>query len=99
MSQFTVEVRVTPRPGLLDPQGKAIHHALGSLGYDVVDDVRVGKAIFLTIRAESAEAARERVHEMCRKLLANPVTEDFQVTVAGAGATAGAGDATTGATP
>ncbi len=80
MSRFTVEVLVTPRPGLLDPQGKAIHHALSSLGYDAVDEVRVGRAIYLEVAAESSKAAQERVEEMCRKLLANPVTEDFRVT-------------------
>ncbi len=85
MSRFTVEVLVTPRPGLLDPQGKAIHHALSSLGYDAVDEVRVGKAIYLEVTAASPEAARERVEEMCRKLLANPVTEDFRVTASGNG--------------
>lgn len=82
MSRFTVEVLVTPRPGLLDPQGKAIHHALSSLGYDAVDAVRVGKAIYLEVTADTPEAAEERVGEMCRKLLANPVTEDFRVTAA-----------------
>ena len=85
MSRFTVEVLVTPRPGLLDPQGKAIHHALSSLGYDAVADVRVGKAVYLEVAAVSPEDAVERVEEMCRKLLANPVTEDFHVTAAVAG--------------
>jgi phosphoribosylformylglycinamidine synthase len=83
-----VEVLVTPRPGLLDPQGKAIHHALSSLGYDAVDEVRVGRAIYLEVSATSPEAARERVEEMCRKLLANPVTEDFRVTASENGGTA-----------
>ena len=80
MSRFRLEILVTPRPGLLDPQGKAIHHALESLGYDAVSDVRVGKAIYLDVDADSAEAATEQANEMCRKLLANPVTEDFRVT-------------------
>ena len=88
MSRFTVEVLVTPRPGLLDPQGKAIHHALSSLGYDSVEDVRVGKAIYLEVAAESAAAAAEQVEEACRTLLANPVTEDFRVTTAAATAQA-----------
>ena len=79
MSRFTVQVLVTPRPGLLDPQGKAIHRALASLGYDAVDDVRVGKAIHLTVGAPTAEDAEEAARAMCRKLLANPVTEDFRV--------------------
>ena len=82
MNRFTVEVLVTPRPGLLDPQGKAIHHALSSLGYDSVEDVRVGKAIYLDVAAGSASEATERVEDACRKLLANPVTEDFRVTAA-----------------
>ncbi len=82
MNRFTVEVLVTPRPGLLDPQGKAIHHALSSLGYDSVKDVRVGKAIYLDVAAGSAPEATERVEDACRKLLANPVTEDFRVTAA-----------------
>lgn len=92
MSRFTVEVLVTPRPGLLDPQGKAIHHALASLGYDTIEDVRVGKAIYLEVAAGSPAEATERVEEACRKLLANPVTEDFRVTAtAGGTETAGAG--------
>lgn len=88
MSRFTVEVLVTPRPGLLDPQGKAIHHALSSLGYDAVEDVRVGKAIYLEVAAATPEDAEERAGEMCRKLLANPVTEDFRITAAEADGTA-----------
>ena len=83
MSRFRVEVLVTPRPGLLDPEGGAIRHALASLGYDDVAEVRVGKAIHLEIAADSAAAAAARVEESCRKLLANPVTEDFTVTVRG----------------
>ena len=79
MSRYRLEIRVTPRPGILDPQGKAIHHALHSLGWTGVDDVRVGKAIHLEIDAASAEAARSEAEAMCQKLLANPVTEDFEV--------------------
>lgn len=80
MSRFRVEVLVVPRPGLLDPQGKAVHHALSSLGWDSVADARVGKAIHLDVDADSADSAVAAVHEMCRKLLANPVTEDYRVT-------------------
>ncbi len=86
MNQFTVQVLVTPRPGLLDPQGKAIHHALASLGFDSVAAVRVGKAIHLELTAGSAAEAEAAARAMCDKLLANPVTEDFRVTAA---ATAG----------
>lgn len=97
MSRFTVEVLVTPRPGLLDPQGKAIHHALASLGYDTIEDVRVGKAMYLEVAAESSAEATERVEEACRKLLANPVTEDFRVTAASGGAETAAPGAETAA--
>lgn len=83
MSQYRLEVRVKPRPGLLDPQGKAIHHSLNSLGWEGVNDVRVGKAIYIDIDAESADAALEAADAMCRKLLANPVTEDFGVSMVG----------------
>ena len=84
MSHYRLEVRVTPRPGLLDPQGKAIHHSLNSLGWEGVHDVRVGKAIYLDMEAESEDAAGQAADAMCRKLLATPVTEDFEVSVVGA---------------
>ena len=79
MSVHQLEIRVVPRAGLLDPPGKAINHALQSLGYQGVQEVRVGKAIFVRLEADSAAAAKARAEEMCRKLLANPVTEDFEV--------------------
>ena len=78
-SVYQLEISIVPRGGLLDPPGKAIHHALQSLGYTGVQEVRVGKAIFVQLEAESESDARARAEEMCRKLLANPVTEDFQV--------------------
>lgn len=83
MNRFHVEVRIKPRPGLLDPEGKAIHHALDALGYEGVDEVRVGKVVDLELEAASGEEALGRVEDMCRKLLANPVTEDFQLQLMG----------------
>jgi phosphoribosylformylglycinamidine synthase len=79
LSLFRIEIRVTPRKGILDPQGKAIHHALHSLGWEQVDDVRVGKALHIELEADDVAAARAEAEAMCRKLLANPVTEDFDV--------------------
>ena len=81
MSEFRLEVRVKPRPGILDPQGKAIHHALNSLGWEGVEDVRVGKAIYLDLVADDADTAMAAAEAMCRKLLANPVTETFEVSL------------------
>jgi len=81
LSRFQLEIRVKPRPRLLNPEGKAIHHALNSLGWSEVSDVRVGKAIYVDLEAPSADGAVEAAGAMCRKILANPVTEDFEVAV------------------
>jgi phosphoribosylformylglycinamidine synthase PurS subunit len=75
VTRHRLEVRVKPRAGLLDPQGAAIHHALDSLGFEGVSEARVGKVIDLTVEAPSQSEAVE----LARKLLANPVTEDFDV--------------------
>jgi len=79
--EFEVEVRITPRPGLLDPQGNAVANALRSLDFPGVGDVRVGRLVRLSLAADSADAAREETDRMCRKLLANPVIEDFDIRV------------------
>ncbi len=81
MSRFRVEIRVIPRPGLLDPEGKAIHSALRSLDYEQVLEVRVGKLLNLDVEAASEDEARDGAEAMCRRLLANPVTEDFEIEV------------------
>ena len=83
MTRYRLEVRVKPRPGLLDPQGKAVHHSLNSLGWEGVHDVRVGKAIYIDIDAASEADALDAADAMCRKLLANPVTEDYEVSMVG----------------
>jgi phosphoribosylformylglycinamidine synthase subunit PurS len=77
VSRFRARVRVMPRPTLLDPQGQAVSHALGELGFRGVAEVRIGRTVELTLDAATPEAAREGALGMCRKLLANPVTEDF----------------------
>ena len=71
-------VFVSPKAGVLDPQGQAALHALESLGYGEVEDVRIGKYIILTIKPGQA-GDRERVGEMCEKLLANPIIEDYRI--------------------
>jgi phosphoribosylformylglycinamidine synthase PurS subunit len=79
MPKFRIAVHITPRKGLLDPQGKAVTDALHTLGFEYVDAVHVGRYIVIETSADDAMAAGETVREMCRKLLANPVTEDFEV--------------------
>ncbi len=78
---FRVHVRVMPRGGLLDPQGQAVEHALSALGFAEAGDVRVGRAIELNVTAANRGDAEARVRRMCDKLLANPVTEDYLLTV------------------
>ena len=77
-----IEIRVTPRPGILDPEGETIGRALATLGYEGVDDVRAGRLVTLTIEAESPDAARTAAQEMCDRLIANPIIEDYSVRVA-----------------
>ena len=73
------EVLVTLKPGLSDPQGKAVEGALPALGWTNVHDVHVGKHIRLTVEADDPTAARTQVDEMARRLLSNPVIEDYRV--------------------
>jgi phosphoribosylformylglycinamidine synthase len=69
-------VFVTLKPGVLDPQGKAIHHALEGLGFSGVNDVRAGKLIELDLADGTSDSD---IEEMCRKLLANTVIENFRI--------------------
>jgi phosphoribosylformylglycinamidine synthase len=66
---------------LLDPQGQAVEHALAALGFGEAADVRVGRAIELDVAAPTRAEAEERARQMCDKLLANPVTEDYLLQV------------------
>jgi len=81
MAAYRVLVRVMPRASLLDPQGKAVSHALHALGFSEVDDVRIGKHLLLHLEAPTADAATTRARAMCDRLLANPVTEDYELRV------------------
>ena len=74
-----VRVLVRLKPGILDVQGAAVRRALGGLGFTDVADLRVGKVIEVDVDAASADAARARVDEMCKKLLANPILEDYAI--------------------
>jgi len=68
---------------VMDTQGKAIERSLHTLGYDEVQDVRMGKYLELNVEASSHEAAGSRIREMCEKLLANPVIEDYRFEIEG----------------
>lgn len=77
--RFAVRVQVSHLPGILDPQGVAIERALPALGYHNVADVHVGKTIDMVVDADSEQAARAQVDEMCQKLLANTVIEAYTI--------------------
>ena len=87
---YKAVVTVTLRPSILDPQGKAVQHALHDLGHGAVRQVRVGKHVELLVEAGSAEEAERVARQACEQLLANPVMEDFAVRVEAAPAAAAA---------
>ena len=76
-----VKVHVTLKNGVLDPQGKAVGNALGGLGFRGVGDVRIGRYIELVLDVSNPEEARQQGDEMCRKLLANTVIENYRIDV------------------
>ena len=78
---YLSRVRVTLRKSILDPQGKAVEHAISSLGLGAVKEVRMGKYIEMRVEGTSEDEARRKTEEVCRKLLANPVMEDYHFEV------------------
>ncbi len=78
---FKAVVSIRLRPSILDPQGKAVMHALSNLGFGAIAEARIGKLIELSVEADSAEEARSVATSACEKLLANPVMEDFEIDV------------------
>ena len=71
-----VRIFVSLKPGVLDPQGRAVHHALAGLGFEVVEDVRVGRLIELEVADGTSD---ETLEQMCRQLLANMVIENYRI--------------------
>ena len=79
--KFSSKIKITLRKSILDPQGKAVLGGLASLGIKSIHDVRIGKHIQLSMEAASAEEARAIAEEAAQKLLANPVMEEFFITI------------------
>jgi phosphoribosylformylglycinamidine synthase subunit PurS len=77
-----VKIHISLKHGVLDPQGKAIERSLHTLGYSEVRDVRAGKCLEIDVDAASRSVIEARVREMCDKLLANPVIEDYRFEIA-----------------
>lgn len=78
---FKATISITLRSSILDPEGKTVHHALTNLGYDEIERVRMGKRAEVWIDEEDEASARRVAREACEKLLANPVTENFDIHV------------------
>ena len=81
MQKFNAEISIILRKGILDVQGKAVEHALHSIEYQMISNVRIGKFVELSVEAESKEAGKKLVEEACKKLIANPIIEDFIVII------------------
>jgi phosphoribosylformylglycinamidine synthase PurS subunit len=79
VKRFRVAVHITPRRGILDPQGKAVAGALHALGFGAVADGHVGRHIVVELDAADERSADREARAMCERLLANPVTEDFDI--------------------
>ncbi|MEJ7749294.1 MAG: phosphoribosylformylglycinamidine synthase subunit PurS [Candidatus Limnocylindrales bacterium] len=98
MSSHRFAVNVTPKPGILDPQGRAVEGSLGHLGIDGVSRVLVGRRVELTVDAADEAAARAVAERLARELLANPLIEAYAIEPIGDGSPA-AGTAPTGTVP
>ncbi len=81
MPRYLAKVFVVLKPTVLDAQGLTIGRALRRMGYKGVEEVRMGKFIRIWLNDDSAESAKAKVEEMCKRLLANPVLEDFEVEI------------------
>ena len=80
---MNARVYVTLKSGVLDPQGKAVARSLAGLGYSEVTDVRIGKMMELQLEGADPVAAKARLDEMCRRMLANTVIEDYRIEIVG----------------
>jgi phosphoribosylformylglycinamidine synthase PurS subunit len=83
---WLARVYVTPKTGVLDPQGKAVQHSLHALGYPEVTEVRIGKYLEVHLGEVSRDSAEVRLREMCERLLANRVIEDYRFEIDAAAA-------------
>ncbi len=79
MNRYRIAVHIVPRRGILDPQGKTVADALHTLGFSAVRDVHVGRHVVVELDARDKQAAEQSTRDMCERLLANPVTEDYEI--------------------
>jgi phosphoribosylformylglycinamidine synthase len=78
---YLAQITITLRKSILDPQGKAVHHAIESLQMSSIEEVRIGKYIEMKINVNTQDEAKRITEEACKKLLANPVMEDYSYSI------------------
>ena len=81
MNHYHTSINIKLRQNILDVQGKTVEHALHSIEFPMISNVRIGKFVELVVDAETPEQAREIVTDACRKLIANPIIEDFEIVI------------------
>lgn len=81
MKKYKAQIKITLRKGILDVQGKAVEHALHSIDFNMLTDVRIGKYVDLIVEAENEVKAKELVAVASQKLIANPIIEDFDIKI------------------
>jgi len=79
MKKYSAKIYITLREGILDVQGKTVEHALHSISFDKLSDLKIGKYVRLTAEAESIDNARKIIDDACKQLIANPIIEDYQI--------------------
>ena len=79
--KFIAEINVMPQKALLDPQGKAVRLSMHNIGYQSIENVRIGKHITMELEADNQEHAEQKVKETCDKILHNPIMEEYEFTV------------------
>ncbi len=79
MKNFNCSINITLRAGILDVQGKTIEHALHSIEFSQINNVRIGKYVCLSVEAENYDSAMQIVDMACQKLIANPIIEDYSI--------------------
>ncbi len=81
MKQYQVSIQITLKKGILDVQGKAVENALHAIEFPMLNNLRIGKFVEMTVEAENNEKAKALVIDACNKLVANPIIEDFKITL------------------
>ena len=81
MNNYKAQIKITLRKGIFDVQGKAVENALHSIEFNQLTDIRIGKFVELNVVAENPQDANQYVQQACEKLIANPIIEDFDITI------------------